>query len=1011
MAWTQTYHSVGGTHTVTRAYDPEDLSSAPCVNSIAWGQGRSVRWETINYSDLNGHIPASESSSRVSRCYTDPSQDEVWNFAEYMANPFISLPQDVSEIDPSWSTCVGIEIGAMDPPRPLRPRIVMVPDIAPADPAQPTEPASKMTIAATPGVSVPSLVPTSTAMPLPSPDSPPSVSVVASNSGNTPQSDSSQQAQDPPVDNLRPSAANAAAILVTNSPLADEPSADKPTVSVSAPAPTPSPGPNPENDPSGLQFGTGVQNADPNEMSPAQMSQLDQALAPVASPAAANPANVPGSSSPQNSVAGIGGDLGPETQSNTNPMMNQGTVAVDSQPADVQLQPISSAIFNSPGPSVSNRQQNDALANGSAGSGGVDSGSIGNGASDGVGVGNDGSSNEGARSSGSDDGTDGAGGFGNQGYANNGLNKGGSDIGVSGSESSSNPLVNNAAQVNAPQDYQISSAAPDGTQPGTTNLPAIARAPNDGLVVGGNTIAPGQSATVNGHAIAVASSNVVVDGNTYAFAPTIASTATPITIGGLSIKPASNGGAVIGDSTFSPGDTTTTAGHVISVDSDNVVIDGSTQTFPSPTPVGAPAIIVEGLQVQPASDGAVLVGSSTLAAGAQTTVDGHLISVGADNVVIDGTTNALPTPTAGAPIVIGAISIQAAPSGGLILGSSTLTPWSQSNIAGHVISVGVGDVVVDGITSNLPIPSMSSPILIGAFPMQREPDGDLVVGSSTLVIGSQTTMAGHVISVGANDVIVDGVTNPLPTFTNGPSAILIGGQFIQRAPGGGLIMGSATLAPGSQTTMAGHLISVGANDVVLDGSTYNLPSTAVSAVLSSQPKISAITLPNGAILSAGGTPITISGQVISVFSDDKAAVIGGTTLTFAPSPLQSVFTVAGQTFTAAQTGFVVAGTTVALNGPAATISGTLVSLGTSGLQIGSSTMPLTSTTPSGLAGLIATAFDAPAATGPAPNQDKPASKSGTHPVKGSGARTRSGTCKMGATAGVFLAIGWITFPI
>lgn len=857
VAMTETYHTVGGTHTVTRAYQSDGLSSALCMNSIGYGNGKTVAWGPINYADLYGSIPASESSSRIARCFTDPSQNAEWG--NYMADPFISLPQDVSEIDPMWSTCAGIAVGAMDPPRALHPQAVMVPNTGntpnsvPADPDQATQPAPDQTPTASPGMQVPPPIPTPTTT-LSPPSNPAPATGSDSEPGNNSPPDPAEQGQSPTAKN--PSANNPPANNApANSPASNQSPANNAPVN-NAPAnnpPTNSPASDPaansnsnsEGTPSNLQFGSDSQDVDPNSISPAQESQLHQALSP--SPAAANPPSDPGSIPQGNNAPGSGAGAGANPSPNPQPNGNTGSPsevanAANNQPVDIQLQPISSAIFNNPPPSTTNGQQASGPMNSNLG---IDT-----------------PSNSGAGSDGTDSSPTGNGGSGNPG------------IGSDGSRSGDSGQIN---------------AAPGAAPGGVANEAALTRAPNGGLVVGSTTIMPGQSAAVNDHAIAVAPSHVVVDGNTYAFPAITASTASPVTLGGVAVQGVSNGGALIGDLTFAPGLQTTSAGHVISVGSGNVVVDGSTRIFPTPTLAGVPPILISGSPLQRASNVAIIIGSSTFAMGAQVTIAGHMLSIGTNNVVIDGTTNALPTPSLG-----------------------------------------------------------SSPILIGSASMQR-------------------------------------------------------------APNGGLIIGSSTLAPGSQTTMAGHVISVGANNVVLDSSTYALPSTAIGVVLSSQPQVSAITLPNGAILSAGGSPVTVSGQVVSVLSNDKGAVIGGTTLTFAPTPIQSVFTVAGRTFTAAPTEFTIADTTISLNGPAITISGTVVSLGPSGLQSGSSTVPLTSAAATGLGGFIVSAFDAPVVTGSESGSNGTVSTTGIAPFTGSGARSKRDAWLVSVMLALFTMVGAMAF--
>lgn len=74
----------------------------------------------------------------------------------------------------------------------------------------------------------------------------------------------------------------------------------------------------------------------------------------------------------------------------------------------------------------------------------------------------------------------------------------------------------------------------------------------------------------------------------------------------------------------------------------------------------------------------------------------------------------------------------------------------------------------------------------------------------------------------------------------------------------------------------------------------------------------------------GGTPVSFG---------STALVIGTSTIPFATSGLEPIYTVAGQTIAAGPAGVAIAGTTISNNGPAVTVSGTPVSLGSFGLVI------------------------------------------------------------------------------
>ena len=437
----------------------------------------------------------------------------------------------------------------------------------------------------------------------------------------------------------------------------------------------------------------------------------------------------------------------------------------------------------------------------------------------------------------------------------------------------------------------------------------------------------------------------------------------------------------------------------------------------APPGQGVPAGPTEQAALTKGPNGGLIIGSSTIMPGQAATINNHHVSVGSSSVLVDSNTYAFAPPTSPPPIpiTVAGLSMQTASNGGVILAGQTLAPGVRTIIGGHAISVGSGNVVVDGKTQILPttVPAPAPQPLIGGSTMQRASNGAIIIGSSTLPLDSQATIAGHVISVGTANVVIDGTTNALPNSGPTASPVLLNGQTIQRASNGGLVIGSSTLAPGTQTTIAGHAISAGTNNVVLDSSTYALPSVAGATLVSppeASPQRDAITLPNGSILSAGGSPVTISGHIISVPSNDQGAIIDGSTMLFASSTAQSVFTVGGQTFTAAPSSFVIGSATVSLDGAPVTIAGTVVSLGPSGLQIGSTTVPLANATPTGLGGYIMSAFEAPtsvAGNGTGFVGGGGASATGAVAFTGVGVRLKGDVWLMGVTVVMGMGIGMV----
>ena len=286
-------------------------------------------------------------------------------------------------------------------------------------------------------------------------------------------------------------------------------------------------------------------------------------------------------------------------------------------------------------------------------------------------------------------------------------------------------------------------------------------------------------------------------------------------------------------------------------------------------------------------------------------------------------------------------------------------------------------------------PSPADPVQtlpsVGNDQAQTNEAGSLVIGSNqgdtlaglTIPVGSKTTIAGQVISAFASSGAVCGSVYALP-LSNGaglqpsnPSLdpLLIAGESIVRASGGGIIIGSSTIKPGSLITMSGYTVS-GGRPKRPHRREHLYPPIKCG---SSRPAISnnqAITPANAGIISAGGSPITLSGTVYLIISGGASDLVASEAAVAIPETAQPVFTIDGKPYTAVPTGFAISGQTIAVGGSAVIIGGTVFSLGPSGLQIGSSTIPLDAeqTGEANLGDLIMSGFiGAPTAIGGAGN--------------------------------------------
>ena len=295
----------------------------------------------------------------------------------------------------------------------------------------------------------------------------------------------------------------------------------------------------------------------------------------------------------------------------------------------------------------------------------------------------------------------------------------------------SNPNAGNPVPSQSTQAISLASpffASNVDTQ--SLSFQGVQIAAGGGVAVGSATLHAGEQTTFQGTQVSVAGNGVVLGGSTLSLAPSPAPSPVPVDQPAITQGP--NGGLVIGATTILPGNEGTVNGHKVSVDSAQVHVDGSTIAFPDAAPAAPSPVVLGGNTVQPAGSGGMVIGSSTYAQGAQASISGHAVSVGAGNVVVDGSTQVVPSPSP--PMVIGGVTAQAVSNGGVVLGSSTYSQGAQATISGHAVSVGSGNVVVDGSTQPILVPS-PSPIIFGGNTVQPAPNGGVVVGSSTYAQG------------------------------------------------------------------------------------------------------------------------------------------------------------------------------------------------------------------------------------------------------------------------------------
>ena len=235
--------------------------------------------------------------------------------------------------------------------------------------------------------------------------------------------------------------------------------------------------------------------------------------------------------------------------------------------------------------------------------------------------------------------------------------------------------------------------------------------------------------------------------------------------------------------------------------------------------------LVGGNTVQKAPNGDIEVGSVRIPEGKSAIVEGHTLSNVPAAVAIDGQDIPLPLPVSTDPFFGSAPSIngqpiERLPNGDLQIGSITVPPNMQQEIQGHVLANKPSAAVLDGSSYPYnPTPTPSPPV-VGGQPVVRKPDGDIVIGSTTISPGEQAEVSGHTISNFPAAAVIDGSPFPISATPTNPPLPLLDGQQVKKDDKDNLMVGSGTIAPTAESLVGGHTISNIPSGALIDGTTY-----------------------------------------------------------------------------------------------------------------------------------------------------------------------------------------------
>jgi len=398
------------------------------------------------------------------------------------------------------------------------------------------------------------------------------------------------------------------------------------------------------------------------------------------------------------------------------------------------------------------------------------------------------------------------------------------------------------------------------------------------------------------------------------------------------------------------------AGHTVSRGGPSIMVSGTpvalpsaggiavdSNTFAAPAPAGS--VVSLGAQQFTALPGGFVADGQTVQSGAPVNIAGSTASLGPGGLFYGGEVAAVaPLTPRSSVVTVGNQPFTVVPvAGGLAVNGQTIESGQSINEGGTAIAFGPLGLAIDSTTvplSSLPTGTWSA----AGQSVTPGPKGYFIDGT-TVLPNQAITVSGTVISLNPSQIIIGSSTIPLPASEAASSVLTLKGQTLTALPnGGGYVDSGQTILPGSAAiTISGTAISLASGEsvIVIGSSTIPLATSSSNGLLTGAgetftPLASGTVAIDGSTISIGGPPITDHGTVISLAA--SGLVVGDSVFAF-PTP----------TFNSGddKKGFVIDGQTLTPDGAAITISGTSISLGETALTIGTSTIPLASVTADG----------------------------------------------------------------
>ena len=354
------------------------------------------------------------------------------------------------------------------------------------------------------------------------------------------------------------------------------------------------------------------------------------------------------------------------------------------------------------------------------------------------------------------------------------------------------------------------------------------------------------------------------------------------TVGGKPVQKQANGDVVVGGTTIPEGQSASVDGHEVINNSTHVSVDGVThQVDQNATandgPAGAPVDnnipfvgsppTVGGQTLYKQANGDVLVGGTTVVEGQTASINGHEIKNTPSYVAIDGTTHAIAPGSAKE-------GEQTPP----IFDPNPVNP-KDSSAASVPLPPDSPTSPDDGIQSQVAnIPPKDQPGSTNSFIIGEQPGF-----GSPVPFQGRPASTNNAPAAGAykSNPLFPVPTTPPSTYHI--AQLQIHGLPVESAASGGLVVGSQTISLHAQTTIAGVSISVGSASVALDGTTYamapNPTSPTIPTSLPEDGKPFTIPIPEGENVNIGSLSSALPGATLKISPNGKEVVVEGFHLT------------------------------------------------------------------------------------------------------------------------------------